>query len=154
MRRDLTIRCVSTGTVRTDDPDGARCELREIALELDGAPARVRIIETRERDLCTRDTLVEFDCIAVRRRASCDPAEAPARVPLGWLVAIAATMEEGATRTVSLWVRTLEPGALAYATPVTAGSPCPPAHEADGSGDAASVPTSLPPHLRLVVAGS
>ena len=29
MRRELTIRCVSTGTVRTDSQDGAQCELRE-----------------------------------------------------------------------------------------------------------------------------
>jgi hypothetical protein len=153
MRRDLTIRCVSTGTVRTDGPDGVRCELRDIGLELDGAPAHVRIIETRDRGQCTRETLAEFDRIAVRQRAHCAPANAPARVPLDWLVAVAATMEQGESRTVSLWVRTMEPAALLHATPVSAIRCTRPANDADEAEDAAIGAASRLPYLRLVAAG-
>ena len=154
MRRELTIRCVSTGTVRTESADGARCELHDIGLELDGAPAHVRIVETRDGDQCTRDTLVEFGRAAVRQRASRNRADAPARAPLDWLVEIAATMEEGASRTVSLWVRTPDPAALLHATPVTAMRPDWTAHEFDGCEAAASHTMVRAPHLRLVETGS
>lgn len=154
MRRDLTIRCVSTGTVRTENPDGARCELREIGLELDGAPARVRIIETGDRDRCTRDTLVEFDRIAVRQRASAERADASTRAPLDWLVAIAATMAEGTSRTVPLWVRTMEPAALLHAATVAEALSCWPVHEVDGTEGTAPHAMSPGPRLRLVTTGS
>lgn len=154
MRRDLTIRCVSTGTVRTEGPDGAQCELRDIGLELDSAPAHVRIIETCDGKRCTRDTLVEFDRIAVRQRASVERANASIRVPLDWLVAIAATMEEGASRTVPLWVRTLEPAALLHAAPVAAMLSYRSAQGPDPSEDTPPDATSPWPQLRLVATRS
>ena len=46
MRRELTIRCIAVGTVRTESPDGVRCELRDVSLEVNGGPAHVRIMET------------------------------------------------------------------------------------------------------------
>lgn len=121
MRRDLTIRCVSTGTLRTDSPDGARCALRELWLELDGVPARVQIMEARERGQRIRDCMVEFDHIAVRTRAGHDviPPTALGRTPLDWLLAMAESMREGERRTVALWVRSMELAALLHATPVT-----------------------------------
>jgi len=156
MRRALTIRCVSSGTVRTEHPDGARCELRERLLELDGTPAHVQILETRDRGQRTRDCTVEFDRIAVRTRAGHD-LTAPAsvrRTPLDWLLAIAETMEEGERRTVALWVRSLDPAALLHATPVTAGCDWRLAHEAAEVEGTPPIRRSPSPRLRLVAAGT
>ena len=154
MRRELTIRCVSTGTVRTDSPDGARCELRDVGLELDGAPTHVRIIETWDRGQRTRDTTVEFDRIVVRQRVGQDLAPSLCRAPLDWLLAIAETMQEGERRTVPLWVRSMEPAALLHATPVSAIRCTRPADDADEPEDAAPSAASRLPYLRLVAAGS
>lgn len=154
MRRELTIRCVSTGTVRTDSPDGARCELRDVGLELDGAPAHVRIIETWDRGQRTRDSTVEFDRIVVRQRAGQDLAPSLCRAPLDWLLVIAETMQEGERRTVPLWVRSMEPAALLHATPVTAIGWTRPAHEADAEEGAAINAASRSTYLRLVAARS
>jgi hypothetical protein len=155
MRRELTIRCVSTGTVRADSPDGARCELREWWLELDGIPAHARITESRDRGQCTRDTMVEFDRIVVRGRAGHEvgPPASPSRLPLDWLLAIAESLAEGEHRTVSLWVRSLEPAALLHATPVVASACGRRALEAEEEGEALAAPTPSP-HLRLVAAAS
>jgi len=145
---------VSTGTVRTDSPDGARCELRDIGLEFDGAPAHVRIIETWDRGQRTHDTTVRFDRIVVRQRAGHDLAPSLCRVPLDWLLAIAESMQEGERRTVSLWVRSMEPAALLHATPVTAVRWTRPAHEADEEEGAAINAASRATYLRLVAARS
>ncbi len=155
MRRELTIRCVSTGTVRTDSPDGARCELREWWLELDGTPVHARITETRDRGQRTRDSVVEFDCIVVRSRTGHDvnPPARASRLPLDWLLAIAESMAEGERRTVSLWVRSMDPAALLNATPAVAGCFRRLAHEAEEEGAALAMPAPLP-HLRLVAAAS
>jgi len=154
MRRELTIRCVSTGTVRTDSPDGARCELLDLGLELDEAPAQVRIIETWDRGQGTRDVTVEFDRIVVRHRSGRDPASSLRRVPLDWLLAIAETMQEGERRAVSLWVRSMAPAALLHATPVTAIGWTRSAHEADAEEGAAINAASRSTYLRLVAARS
>ena len=154
MRRELTIRCVSTGAVRTDSPDGARCELRDVGLELDGAPAHVRIIETWDRGQRTRDSTIEFDRIVVRQRAGQDLAPSLCRAPLDWLLAIAETMQEGECRTVPLWVRSMEPAALLHATPVTAIRYTRLVHEATEEEGAAVSAASRLPYLRLVAAGS
>ena len=154
MRRELTIRCVSTGTVRTDSPDGARCELRDLGLELDGAPAHVRIIETWDRGQRTHDTTVEFDRIVVRHRSARDLASSPRRAPLDWLLAIAESMQEGERRVVSLWVRSMAPAALLHATPVDAMRCTALAHEADETEGAAFSGASRSTYLRLVTAAS
>lgn len=156
MRRELTIRCVSTGTVRTDSPDGTRCELRELRLELDGTPAHVQIMETDDRGERTRDCAVEFDRIAVRTRAGHDltPPASMSRAPLDWLLAIAETMEEGESRTVSLWVRSMDLAALLHATPVMAGTYARLACEADEEAGTAPIRASPSPRLRVVAAGS
>jgi hypothetical protein len=155
MRRELTIRCVSTGTVRTDSPDGARCELRELWLELDGTPAHVQIVESRDRGQRTRDSAVEFDRISVRSRTGHDvnPPASARRLPLDWLLAIAESMAEGECRTVSLWVRSMDPAALLNATPVTAGGFRRTAHAAEEEGATPAMGVPLP-HLRLVAAAS
>jgi len=133
MRRELTIRCVSAGTIRTESPDGARCELRDVWLVLEGAPAHVRIMETCDRGERTRDTTIEFDRIAVRTRAGheLDPPNSAARRPLDWLIAIAGSMVEGDCRTVSLWVRSMDLAALLHATPASASGLRTLAHAAD-----------------------
>ena len=154
MRRELTIRCVSTGTVRTDSTDGARCELRDVELELDGAPAHVRIIETWDRGQRTRETTVEFDRFVVRQRAGHDLAPSLCGAPLDWLLAIAETMREDERRTVSLWARSMEAAALLHATPVSATRCTRPPHEADEAEDVAISAASRLPYLRLVAAGS
>lgn len=156
MRRALMIRCVSSGTVRTEHPDGARCELRELLLELDGRPAHVQIVETCNRAQRTRDCTVEFDRIAVRTRAGHDltPPASARRVPLDWLLAIAESMEEGESRAVALWVRSLDPAALLQATPVTAGRYWRLAHEAAEDEGTAPILQSPSLRLRLVAAGS
>lgn len=154
MRRELTIRCLSTGAVRTDSPDGARCELRDLGFELDGAPAQVRIIETWDRGQRTRDSTVEFDRIVVRHRSGRDPASSLRRVPLDWLLAIAESMQEGERRVVSLWVRSMEPAALLHATPVSVMRCTAPAHEAEETEGAAISAASSSPYLRLVAAAS
>jgi hypothetical protein len=155
MRRDLTIRCVSTGTLRTDSPDGARCALRELWLELDGVPARVQIMETRDRGQRTRDGMVEFDRIAVRTRAGHDvvPPTAVDHTPLGWLFEMAESMREGERRTVALWVRSMDPAALLHATPVTPRRHRQPVEETEETGRA---PMLLSPSFRprLVAAGA
>jgi len=146
---------VSSGTVRTDSADGARCELREWWLELDGAPAHARITETRDRGQRTRDTVVELDRIVVRSRAGHDvgPSPFPIRQPLDWLLTMAEAMAEGECRTVSLWVRSTDPAALLSATPVVAGGFRRTAQEAAEQG--ATLPTPAPlPQLRLVAAAS
>ncbi len=120
MRRELEIRCVSTGTIRTEGPDGTRCELREVFLELDGAPARLQILESHDHDQHTRDVTVELDGICVRSRRGHDvrpPPTSTRHMPLDWLLAIAAWMRKGEHRTVSLWVRSMDPAALLSATP-------------------------------------
>jgi hypothetical protein len=125
MRREVEIRCVSTGTIRTEGLAGIRCELREIFLELDGAAARVQIMDSHDRDQHTRDVTVELDGICVRSRTGHDVRQPPSstrHMPLDWLLAIAAWMRKGEHRTVSLWVRSMEPAALLNATPVTGGS--------------------------------
>ena len=124
MRRELEIRCVSTGTLRTEGPVGTRCELREVFLELDGAPVRVQVMESHDHDQHTRDVTIELDLISVRSRTGHDVREPPstAHMPLDWLLAIAAWMRKGEHRTVSLWVRSMEPAALLSATPVTGSS--------------------------------
>jgi hypothetical protein len=156
MRRDLTIRCVSTGTLRTDTPDGARCALLELWLELDGVPARVQIMETRDRGQRTRDCMVEFDRIAVRTRAGHDvvPATAVGRTPLDWLLAIAESMQEGERRTLALWVRSMDPAALLHATPVIPGRHRRPAQETDEEQRRAPIPLSPSPRPRLIAAGA
>lgn len=155
MRRELRIHCVSSGTVRTDSPDGARCELREWWLELDGAPAHARITETRDRGQRTRDTLVELDRFVVRGRVGNDlgPSAFPSRQPLDWLLTVAESMAEGDCRTVSLWVRSTDPAALLSATPVVAGGFRRTAQEAAEKGAAVAMPAPLP-QLRLVAAAS
>lgn len=155
MRRELRIRCVSSGTVRTDSADGARCELREWWLELDGAPAHARITETRDRGQRTRDTVVELDRIVVRSRAGHDvgPSPFPSRQPLDWLLTIVEAMVEGDCRTVSLWVRSTDPAALLSATPVVAGGFRRTAYQAEEKGAALATPAPLP-QLRLVTGAS
>jgi hypothetical protein len=122
MRRDLTIRCVSTGTVRTDGPDSAHCVLREVSLELDGTPAHVRIVDSWDHGQRRRDTAVQLDRILVRSRAGYDIAlpTPDARKPLDWLIAIAESMTEGERLTVSLWVRSMDLAALLNVAPVSA----------------------------------
>ncbi len=156
MRRDLTIRCVSTGTVRTDGPDRARCVLREVSLELDGAPAHVRIMDTCDHGQRMRDTAVELDRILVRNRAGYDIAlpTPDLRKPLDWLIAIAESMKEGERRTVSLWVRSMDPAALLNVAPVSARGLRMPAHVADEEGSAAAALPSPSRRLRLISAAS
>ena len=156
MRRDMTIRCVSTGTLRTDGPDGARCALRELLLELDGVPARVQIMETREHGQRTRDCMVEFDRIAVRTRAGHDvvPLAPVDRTPLDWLLAVAESMKEGERRTLALWVRSMDLPALLHATPVTPGRRRRPAQESDEEAGRAPILLSPLPRPRLVAAGA
>src|SRR5215510_10538914 len=72
MRRELTIRCVSRGTIRTEGPPGVRCRLREIWLELDGAPARVQIMDSCDRGQHARDSMIELEGISVRIRTGHD----------------------------------------------------------------------------------
>jgi hypothetical protein len=154
MRRDLTIRCVSTGTVRTDGPDGARCVLREVSLELDGAPAHVRIMDTWDHGQRMRDTAVECDRISVRTRSGYDvvsPTPA-ARKPLDWLIVIAESMKEGERRTVSLWARSMDPAALLNVAPVTARGLRMPARVADEEESTAVTAPSPVPRLRLIPA--
>jgi hypothetical protein len=127
MRRELTTRCVSTGTIRADSPDGARCELRDVWLELDGAPAHVQIMETCDSGRRTRECTVEFDRIVVRSRTGHDvtPLTCASRMPLDWLLTIAEWMRRGERRTVSLWVRSMDPAALLNAAPVMGGDHAP-----------------------------
>lgn len=153
MRRELTIRCVSRGTIRTEGPDGARCKLREIWLELDGVPARVQIMESCDRDQRTRDCMIELGPISVRSRTGHDvrPPTSISRTPLDWLLRIAEWMRKGERRTVSLWVRSMDPAALLNATPATAGSRLDPTVALE-QGVASALP-ELSPRLRLVAAG-
>ena len=156
MRRDLTIRCVSAGTIRTDSADEARCELHELLLELDDVPARVQILEARDRGQRTRDCTIEFDRIAVRTRAGHDvvgPTEV-SRTPLDWLLAIAESMREGERRTVALWVRSMDPAALLHATPVIPGRHRPRAHQAEEGERRAPILLASFPRPRLAAAGS
>lgn len=152
MRRELTIRCVSAGTIRTESAKDAHCELRDVWLELDGAPTHVRIMETCDRGERTRDTTVEFDRIVVRTRSGheLDPPTAAARRPLDWLTAIAGSMVEGDCRTVSLWVRSMDLAALLHAVPVSASGRRMPAHAA-GKEMGAEIAAPMP-QLRLVSA--
>jgi hypothetical protein len=156
MRRDLTIRCVSTGTLRTDSPDGSRCALRELLLELDGVPARMQIMETRDGGQRTRDCMVEFDRIAVRSRAGHDvvPPTEVSRTPLDWLFAMAESMKEGERRTLALWVRSMDPAALLHATPVIPGRHRPWAHKAEEGARRTPILLSPLPRPRLVAAGA
>jgi hypothetical protein len=156
MRRDLTIRCLSTGTIRTEGPAGARWELREIRLELDGAPVRVQILEGDDRGQHTRDCTIDLEGISVRTRTGHDVRE-PTSIShtlLDWLLQIAEWMRKGERRTVSLWVRSTEPAALLNATPVTAGSSrrSDPTDEAKERGAIDLLEPS--PRLRLIAAGS
>ena len=153
MRRELEIRCVSTGTLRTEGPIGTRCELREVFLELDGAPARLQILESHDHDQHTRDVAVELDGICVRSRTGHDvkPPPSTAHMPLDWLIAMAEWMRKGERRTVPLWVRSMDPAALLSATPVRACG----ARRQDPLSDAGTAATlRFPPtRLRLLAAG-
>ncbi len=152
MRRELEIRCVSTGTIRTEGPVGTRCELREIFLELDGAPARIQIMDSHDRDQHVRDVTIELDRISVRSRTGHDvkPPPSTAHMPLDWLIAMAEWMRTREQRTVPLWVRSMDPAALLSATPVRGGGRRP-----DPVSDAGTATTlRFPPtRLRLLVAG-
>jgi len=154
MRRELTIRCVLAGTIETESPDGARTALRELWLELDGASAHVRIMETWDRGERTRDSTVEFDRIAVRTRTGheLDPPTPAARRPLDWLIAMADSMVEGDCRTVALWVRSMDLAALVHATPVGGSASRAPAHAA-GAGEGTAVTPPMP-RLRLATAAA
>ena len=153
MRRELEIHCVATGSLRTEGPVGTRCELREIYLELDGAPARVQIMESHDHDQHTRDVTIELDLISVRSRTGHDVREPPSTVhmPLDWLLAIAAWMRKGEHRTVSLWVRSMKPEALLNATPVT-GSSRRPTHTTGQEKCTTAALRSPSPRPRLVAA--
>lgn len=124
MRRDLAIRCLSMSIIRTEGPAGERWALREVSLGLDGAPARVQILEGTDRGEHTRDCTIELEGISVRIRMGHDVKEpaSTGHTPLDWLLHIAEWMKKGERRTVSLWVRSLETAALLNATPVTRGS--------------------------------
>jgi hypothetical protein len=152
MRRELTIRCVSAGTIRTESAKDVHCELRDVWLALDGAPAHVRILETCDRGERTRDTTVEFHRIAVRSRSGheLDPPTAAACRPLDWLTAIAGSMVEGDCRTVSLWVRSMDLAALLHAAPASPSGRRTPAQVA-GHEQGAAI-TAPMPQLRLVSA--
>jgi len=154
MKRDLTIRCVSTGTVRTDSPDGARYELRDIWLELDGTRAHVQIMETCDRGQRTRDSTVDFGHISVRSRAGHDvyPLASPRRMPLDWLLATAESLREGERRTVALWVPSMDLAALLRATPVALGEFRALVHQADEAEGTAPTLLSPSPRLRLIAA--
>ena len=155
MRRELEIRCLSTGTVRTDSSDGARCELRDVWLELDGTPAHVQIMESCDRDERTRDSTVDLGPISVRSRAGHDvnPPVSPRRLPLGWLLSIAESLREGECRTVALWVRSMDLSALLRATPVAAlGELGASAHQSDEEETSAPTLSSLSPRPRLITA--
>jgi hypothetical protein len=156
MRRDLEIRCVSSVTVRSEGSGGARWELRERWLELDGAPAHVQILETRDHGERRRDRTVEFGRISVRSRVAHDaaPAAGARRLPLDWLLSIVEAMEEGERRTVALWVRSPAPEALLHATPATESRYGRLAHEAGEAAGATLPVSSSSPRLRLVAAGS
>ena len=156
MRRDLTIRCLSTSTIRTEGPAGARWTLHEIRLELDGAPARIQILESDDRGQHTRDCTIELEGISVRIRTGHDVREPAsiAHTPLDWLLHLAEWMRKGERRTVSLWVRAMNAAALLSATPVTPGR----SKRFDAVADAEERTTvALPapsPRLRLIAAGS
>jgi hypothetical protein len=156
MRRDLTIRCVSTGTVRTDGPDRAHCVLHEVSLELDGAPAHVRIMDSWDHGQRRRDTAVRIDRILVRSRAGYDVAlpTPDASKPLDWLIAIAEALKENEHLTVSLWARSMDPAALLNVAPVSARGLRMPTGVAD---EEKSTAATLPPpsrRLRLIPAAS
>ncbi len=154
MRRELEIRCVSTGTIRTEGPDGTRCELREVFLELDGAPARLQILESHDHDQHTRDVTVELDGICVRSRTGHDvrpPPTSTRHMPLDWLLAIGVWMRKGEHRTVPLWVRSMDPAALLSATPVRACGTRRPDPVSDAG--TATMLRFPPARLRLLVAG-
>jgi hypothetical protein len=156
MRRELSIRCVSTGTIRAEGPVGTRCVLREVWLELDGAPARLQIMESYDRDQHTRDVTVELDGISVRSRTGHDvrPPSSSGHIPLDWLLAIAAWMRKGEHRTVSLWVRSMEPAALLNATPVTPSSRRRSGNTLEPKDwNAAALPLPAP-RLRVIAAGA
>ena len=123
MRRELTIRCIAVGTVRTESPDGVRCELRDVSLEVNGGPAHVRIMVTWARGEHMRDCTIELDGLSVRSRSGRDvlPETAITRAPLDWLLAIAEAMEEGDHRKASVWVRSMDLAALLHATPADLG---------------------------------
>jgi hypothetical protein len=156
MRRDLNIRCVSSSTVRTDGPDRAHCVLREISLELDGAPAHVRIMDSWDHGQRRRDAAAQLDRILVRSRAGYDIALPTPDLskPLDWLIAIAESMKEGERLTVSLWVRSMDPAALLNVAPVTARGLRMPTHIA-GEEESATAASPMPlPRLRLIPAAS
>ena len=117
-------------------------------------PARLQVLESHDHDQHTRDVTVELDGICVRSRTGHDvrpPPTSTRHMPLDWLLAIAAWMRKGEHRTVSLWVRSMEPAALLNATPVT-GSSRRSTHMTGQEKRATAALPKLSPRPRLVAA--
>jgi hypothetical protein len=111
MRRELLVRCLAVGTLRTEASDGAWCELREVWLHVAESAACVRTMECCEDGRYQVTRTIEFAETTVRHR----PGE---RAPLDWLASLAASMEEGEYSVVPVWVSPTRPDALLLATPV------------------------------------
>ena len=111
MRRELLVRCLAVGTLRTETPDGDWCELREVWLQVAELAACVRTMEGCEGGKHQVARTIEFAGTSVGYR----PGE---RAPLDWLASLAASMEEGEYSVVSVWVSSTRPHALLHATPV------------------------------------
>ena len=156
MRRDLTIRCVSRGTIRTEGPVRTRCNVREIWLELDGAPTRVQIVESHDRGQHTRDCTIELEGMSVRIRTRHDvkPPTSVSHAPFDWLLRIAEWIRKGERRTVSLWVRSMDPAALLNATPATINSSRRSDQMTDKEEGTAPVLLAPSPRLRFIAARS
>ena len=120
MKRDLKIRCVASGTVRADSPDGGSWLLRDVWLDVAATPAHVRILESSDGADRTVERTIRIGELCVRRRSGygVSTESASARAPFGWLFALAESMREGECREVSLWARSADLAALLHAVPV------------------------------------
>ena len=153
MKRDLKIRCVASGTVRADSPDGGSWLLRDVWLDVAATPAHVRILESSDGGDRTVERTIRVGEFCVRLPSGYGPdlESASALTPFGWLFLLAESMREGESREASFWVRSADLAALVYAVPVTDGSLEPCARE-EPTGHRPYVGEAVRPRRQMAIA--
>jgi hypothetical protein len=110
VRRELLVRCLALGTLRTEAPDGTWCEVRHVWLQVADSAVCVRTMQSGERRQHRVERAIELDEVSVRHR----PGE---RALLDWIVSLAESIVEGEYSVVSVWVSSARPLALLHAIP-------------------------------------